>query len=189
MRSRPTRFYMPTGRYANGASDNTGLGNVGPRADARDDGVYSEPGAELSTRQSSRASTSRRRRKAMWTRVGNAMNLEGGVGGDFLHGGLTLGLVYYAYVQTDSPTASRDSQLNIEPAKSKVFALGPEASFRSYGTVFCSDSWKRTISVKPTREPRRRGRVQHHRDLSGSRSSCPPRKRRHARPRRSTWPN
>ena len=30
------------------------------------------------------------------TQVGNVMNLEGGIGGDFLKGGLSAGLAYYA---------------------------------------------------------------------------------------------
>jgi hypothetical protein len=62
------------------------------------------------------------------TKVGNAMNLEGGVGGDFLGGRLTTGLVYYASFKL---TADRIGgfPLNIEPGKNKVFALGPEVSF------------------------------------------------------------
>ena len=31
--------------------------------------------------------------------VGNVMNIEGGVGGDFLRGGLSTGLMYYASVK------------------------------------------------------------------------------------------
>jgi hypothetical protein len=56
------------------------------------------------------------------------MNLEGGVGGNFLGGRLTAGLAYYASFKL---TADRIAgfPLNIEPGKNKVFALGPEVSF------------------------------------------------------------
>jgi hypothetical protein len=62
------------------------------------------------------------------TKVGNAMNLEGGAGGDFLGGRLTAGLAYYASFKL---TADRivGFPLNIEPGKNKVFALGSEVSF------------------------------------------------------------
>ena len=59
------------------------------------------------------------------TKVGNAMNLEGGLGADFLKGGLTTGLNYYASFKLT------DDQIEGIPGilirgKNKVFALGPE---------------------------------------------------------------
>jgi hypothetical protein len=61
------------------------------------------------------------------TKVGNVMNLEGGVGGDFLKGGLTTGLAYYASFKLT------EDQIEGIPAflirgKNKTFGLGPEAS-------------------------------------------------------------
>ena len=55
------------------------------------------------------------------TKVGNAMNLEGGLGGDFLKGGLTAGLNYYASFKLT------DDQIEGFPGilirgKNKVFA-------------------------------------------------------------------
>jgi hypothetical protein len=61
------------------------------------------------------------------TKVGNQLNFEGGVGGDFLEGGITVGLCYY--------TAFKLSDDNIEGlpgilirGKNRAFALGPEAT-------------------------------------------------------------
>ena len=71
------------------------------------------------------------------TKVGNAMNLEGGVGADFLGGGLSVGLVYYSSFKL---TADRIEgfPLNIAPGKNKVLALGPEVSLAlaRKGTLF-----------------------------------------------------
>ena len=55
------------------------------------------------------------------------MGLEGGVGGDFLKGGLTLGLSYYAAFKLS------DDEIDGLPGvlirgKNRVFAVGPEAT-------------------------------------------------------------
>ena len=61
------------------------------------------------------------------TQVGNAMNLEGGFGGDFLKGGLTAGLAYYATFKLSDDTIRGPPGILIR-GKNKVFALGPEAT-------------------------------------------------------------
>jgi len=117
--------YIPTGRYADGASDNTGMGMWGHEVmfgttvylnEAR---KYHAAAVASFNVQSTKEGSD--------TKVGNAMNLEGGVGGDFLKGGLSAGLVYYASFKL---TADRIDglPLNIAPGKNKVFALGPEVS-------------------------------------------------------------
>jgi len=119
-------IYMPSGRYADGAADNTGMGMWGHEVmfgttvylnEAR---TYHAAAVASFNFQSTKEGSD--------TKVGNAMNLEGGIGGDYLRGRLTLGIVYYASFKL---TADRIDgfPLNIEPAKSKVFALGPEVSF------------------------------------------------------------
>jgi len=55
------------------------------------------------------------------------MNLEGGVGGDFLKGALTAGLVYYAEWKLSDDHIEGIPQILIR-GKNKVFALGPELS-------------------------------------------------------------
>ena len=59
------------------------------------------------------------------TKVGNAMNLEGGLGGDFLKGGLTAGLNYYASFKLTDDQIEGFPDILIR-GKNKVFALGPE---------------------------------------------------------------
>ena len=128
-------IYMPTGRYADGASDNTGMGMWGHELmfgttvylnEAR---KYHAATVASFNFQSTKESSE--------TKVGNAMNLEGGVGRDFLGGGLSAGLVYYSSFKL---TADRIEgfPLNIAPGKNKVFALGPEVSLAlaRKGTLF-----------------------------------------------------
>src|SRR5262249_59100999 len=61
------------------------------------------------------------------TKVGNTMNLEGGVGGDFLKGGLTAGLAYYASFKLTDDVIDGVPGILIR-GKNRVFALGPEVS-------------------------------------------------------------
>jgi hypothetical protein len=67
------------------------------------------------------------------------MNLEGGVGGDFLRGRVTLGVVYYASLKL---TADRIDglPLNIDPGKTKSSLLDLRSRRRSNGTVSCTGS-------------------------------------------------
>ena len=60
-------------------------------------------------------------------KVGNQLNLDGGVGADFLKGGLTTGLAYYASFKVS------DDELeglagNLIRGRNKTFALGPEVT-------------------------------------------------------------
>jgi hypothetical protein len=138
-------IYMPTGRYADGASDNTGMGMWGHELmfgttvylnEAR---TYHAAAVASFNFQSEKESSE--------TRVGNAMNLEGGVGADFLGGRLTAGLVYSASFKL---TADRIEglPLNIAPGKNRVFGLGPEVSFPIelnrvlYGFVKVNYEWE-----------------------------------------------
>src|SRR5262245_61661261 len=76
------QIYVPSGRYEDGASDNTGLGMWGHELGAgttvylTEDRKYHAATVVSFNFQSSK--------KDSTTRVGNQMNLEGGVGADFL---------------------------------------------------------------------------------------------------------
>ena len=61
------------------------------------------------------------------TKVGNEMNIEGGIGGDFLKGGLSAGLVYYWSGKLTQDHIEGFPDILIR-GKNKVFALGPEVS-------------------------------------------------------------
>jgi len=119
-------IYLPTGRYTDGASDNTGLGmwgqelGFGTTVYLNDARKYHAATVASFNFQSKKEDSQ--------TKVGTAMNLEGGVGGDFLKGGLTAGLVYYASFKLAADRLE-GFPLNIAPGKNKVFALGPEVSF------------------------------------------------------------
>lgn len=72
------------------------------------------------------------------TKVGNILSLEGGVGADFLNGGLTTGLAYYGtFKLTDDRFDARLPSLLIR-GKNRVWGLGPEVTLAiaARGTVY-----------------------------------------------------
>jgi hypothetical protein len=118
-------IYVPTGRYTDGAKNNTGLGMWGQELGFGTTAYLTE------NRQFHAATTAsfnfQSKKEDSETQVGNAMNLEGGVGGDFLKGGLTAGLAYYASFKLSDDTIGGLPGILIR-GKNKVFALGPEAT-------------------------------------------------------------
>ncbi len=138
-------IFVPTGRYTDGASDNTGLGMWGQEF-ALGTTVYLN-----ASRQWHAATIAtfdfQSKKEDSETKVGNAMNLEGGLGGDFLKGGLTAGLNYYASFKLT------DDQIEGFPGilirgKNRVFALGPEVQLALakkntlYGFVKVNYQWE-----------------------------------------------
>jgi hypothetical protein len=128
-------LFVPTGRYTDGASNNTGLGMWGHEISIGSTVYLNE------TRQFHAATIAsfdfQSKKEDSETKVGNQMNLEGGIGGDFLKGGLTAGLSYYAaFKLTDDEIAGLPGILI--RGKNRVFALGPEASLAlaRRGTVY-----------------------------------------------------
>ena len=117
-------LYIPTGRYENGADNNTGLGQWAQELLVGTTVYLNE------TRSAHAATTAtfdfQSKKKDSETKVGNIMNLEGGVGADFLGGGLTAGLAYYgAFKLTDDEFDPRHLALLIR-GKNRVWGLGPE---------------------------------------------------------------
>ena len=82
------------------------------------------------------------------TKVGNAMNLEGGIGGDFLKGGLTVGLDYYASFKLSDDRFDRAAANVLVRGKNKSVGLGPEVqlalakSGMLYGFLKVSYQWE-----------------------------------------------
>jgi hypothetical protein len=128
-------IYIPTGRYTDGATDNLGLGMWGHEP-AFGTTVYL-----TESRQYHAATVAsfnfQSEKEGSETQVGNAMNLEGGIGGDFLQGGLTAGLVYYTSLKLSEDRIDGIPSILIQ-GKNKVFALGPEVSLAiaSRGTLY-----------------------------------------------------
>jgi len=81
------------------------------------------------------------------TKVGNQLNLDGGVGADFLKGGLSLGLAYYAAFKVSEDEIDGLPGILIR-GKNKVFGLGPEATLaiaahnKVYGFVTVRYFWE-----------------------------------------------
>jgi hypothetical protein len=118
-------IYIPTGRYTDGASDNTGFGmwgheiGVGTTVYLTESRQYHAATVVSFDFQSKKEDSE--------AKVGNQMNLDGGVGADFLKGGLTVGLAYYAAFKLTEDTIGRIPDILIR-GKNRSFALGPEAS-------------------------------------------------------------
>jgi hypothetical protein len=116
-------IFAPTGRYTNGANDNTGLGMWGQELSVGTtlylSGSRQWHAATLATFDF------QSKKEDSETKVGNVMNLEGGLGGDFLKGGLTVGLDYYAsFKLTEDQIDGFPDRLT--RGNNKVFAVGPE---------------------------------------------------------------
>jgi hypothetical protein len=116
-------IFAPTGRYTDGASDNTGFGMWGHELSFGTT-VYLDEAKKYHAATVASFDFQSEKEDSE-TKVGNAMNLEGGVGADFLQGGLTAGLVYYASFKLTEDHIE-GFPINLDPAKNKVFALGPE---------------------------------------------------------------
>ena len=118
-------IYVPTGRYTDGASDNTGFGmwgqeiGVGTTVYLNDAKQYHASAMASFDFQSKKEDSE--------TKVGNAMNIEGGVGGDFLKGGLSAGLAYYWSGKLTQDHIEGFPDILIR-GKNKVFAVGPEVT-------------------------------------------------------------
>jgi hypothetical protein len=119
-------IYLPTGQFSPGASDNTGFGmwghepSFGTTVNLTKSRQY-----HASTVANLTFSTKKRNTE---TQVGTAMNLEGGVGGDFRSGRVTAGVVYYTEWKLTGDTIDGLPGILVQ-GKNKVLALGPEVSF------------------------------------------------------------
>ena len=137
-------IYAPTGKYTDGADDNTGFGMWGYEP-AVGTTVY------LSEKRQYHAATivsfnSQSKKEDSENKVGNAINIEGGVGGDFLKGGLSTGLCYASFKLSDDEIAGLPGILI--RGKNKTFGLGPEATLaiaarnKVYGFVTVRYFWE-----------------------------------------------
>ena len=112
-------IFVPTGRYSDGASNNTGFGMWGQELGLGTT-VY------LTENKQYHAATIatfdfQSKKEDSETKVGNAMNLEGGIGGDFLKGGLTVGLDYYASFKLSDDRFDRACRECSGPRQEQVF--------------------------------------------------------------------
>jgi len=138
-------IFVPTGRYTDGADDNTGLGMWGQEISFGTT-VYLD-----ATRKYHAATLAsfnfQSKKQDSETKVGNAMNLEGGLGADFLKGGLTVGLNYYASFKLTDDHIDGFPNILIR-GKNKVFGLGPEVQLALaknntlYGFVKVNYQWE-----------------------------------------------
>ena len=118
-------IFVPTGRYTDGASDNTGFGMWGHELAVGTTVYLDEKKAYHAAALVSFDFQSKKEDSE--TKVGNEMNIEGGIGGDFLKGGLSAGLVYYWSGKLTQDHIEGFPDILIR-GKNKVFALGPEVS-------------------------------------------------------------
>ena len=145
---------LPTGRYEDGANDNTGLGMVGQE-------ILFGTTVYLNKQRSLHAATAATfdffsEKKDSETKVGNILNLEGGFGADFLKGGLVAGLAYYGtFKLTDDEFDSRLVSRLIRD-KNRVWGLGPEVTLALatkqavYGFVTVRYQWE--LAARTTTE-------------------------------------
>lgn len=147
-------LYLPTGRYEHGANDNTGLGMWAQE-------ILLGTTVYLTQQRTLHAATTatfnfQSEKKDSNTKVGNILNLEGGLGADFLGGGLSAGLAYYGtFKLTEDRFDSRLPSLLIR-GKNRVWGLGPEVTLAIatrravYGFVTVRYHWE--LAARTTTE-------------------------------------
>lgn len=147
-------LYLPTGRYEDGAANNTGLGMWAQE-------ILLGSTLYLNRQRTIHAATTatftfQSEKEDSDTKVGNIMNLEGGVGADFLGGGLTAGLAYYGtFKLTDDRFDALLPSVLIR-GKNRVWGLGPEVTLAIaarktvYGFVTVRYQWE--IGARTTTE-------------------------------------
>jgi hypothetical protein len=145
-------LFVPTGRYEDGASNNTGFGmwgnefSVGTTVYLNEAKQYHAATILTFDVQSKKEDSE--------TKVGNALNLEGGFGGDFLKGGLTVGLNYYASFKVSDDHIEGFPDILIR-GKNKTFGLGPEVDLalarggKLYGFLKVNYQWETYARVAP----------------------------------------
>src|SRR5262245_5438702 len=137
---------LPTGRYEDGANDNTGLGMVGQE-------LLIGTTVYLTKQRSVHAATAATfdffsEKKDSETRVGNILNLEGGIGADFLKGGLVAGLAYYGSFKLTEDRFDTRLASRLFSSKNRVWGLGPEVTLALatkqavYGFVTVRYQWE-----------------------------------------------
>ena len=151
-------LFLPTGRYEDGANNNTGLGMVGQEL-LLGTTVY------LNEQRSLHVATAATfdffsEKKDSETKVGNILNLEGGVGADFLKGGLTAGLAYYGTLQADrgpvrlAPGVAADPGTRIECGGWDPRSRSPsQRSRRSTASSPCATSGSSPRERRPRARP------------------------------------
>lgn len=117
-------LFLPTGRYEDGAANNTGLGMFGQE-------ILFGTTVYLNKQRSLHAATAATfdffsEKKDSETKVGNILNLEGGLGADFLKGGLTAGLAYYGTFKLTDDHFDSALATRLIRDKNRVWGLGPE---------------------------------------------------------------
>ena len=139
-------LFLPTGRYEDGADNNTGLGMAGQE-------ILFGTTIYLNEERSLHAATAATfdffsEKKDSETKVGNILNLEGGVGADFLKGGLVAGLAYYGTFKLTDDQFDVRLPPRLLPDKNRVWGLGPEVTLALaskqavYGFVTVRYQWE-----------------------------------------------
>jgi hypothetical protein len=118
-------FFAPTGRYAAGADDNTGLGMWGHEVFAGTTVFFDEKKSwHAATTTALEFHSGKHDSDA---HVGTLLTLEGGFGRDFLMGAARMGLAYYAQWKLTDDTLTGLPALIVR-GKNRVAGLGPEVT-------------------------------------------------------------
>ena len=118
-------FFAPTGRYAVGADDNTGLDMWGHEVTVGTTAFFDEKKTmDVSTLAAVEFHGKKRNSAAQ---VGTLLTLEGGLGRNFAGGAVKVGLVYVAQWKLTDDTLTGLPALLVK-GRNSVVALGPEVT-------------------------------------------------------------
>jgi hypothetical protein len=139
-------LYIPTGRYEDGAENNTGFG-MWAQEILFGTTVYLNPQRTLHAAATATFDFQSEKKDSN-TKVGNIFNIEGGIGADFLGGGLSAGLAYFGSYKLTEDRFDRVLPSVLLRGKSRDWGLGPEvtlaiaANRTVYGFVTVRYQWE-----------------------------------------------
>ena len=144
-------IYAPTGRYTDGADDNTGFGMWGQEVGVGTTVFLNEAKTLHAATVASIGWQSKKEDSD--TKVGSELYLEGGVGADFLKGGLAVGLVYYTATKLTEDRIDGFPSILIR-GKNNTVALGPEVqlALARKGTLYglLKVNWQKEVYARTT---------------------------------------
>ena len=138
-------FFAPTGRYSEGAKDNTGLGMWGHELFAGTTVFFDQNKAWHGATVAALEFHSQKQDSD--AQVGTLLTLEGGFGRDFLRGAASVGLAYYSQWKVTEDTLAPIADLILR-GKNRVAGLGPELTLpiaarnTVYGFVTLRYQWE-----------------------------------------------
>lgn len=119
-------FYAPTGRFTPGANDNKGLGMWSFEQSAG--ATFYFDSAKVWSISALAFNESHTKKRGVDLRAGDMLTVEGGAGGTFSKGALTLGPVYGAQWKLTNDHVGLPLPADVPLGRNRIYTAGPEVT-------------------------------------------------------------